>query len=388
MVLRGFFSEEEQEIYIDASCDKCKLYLGCHSPKMKATGKGRKKILVVAEAPGKTEDEQGVQLIGEAGQVLRRALDKYGIDLDKDCWKTNAVVCRPPKNRTPSKKEIKCCNPNLMKVIASKKPNLIILLGGVALDSFLLDKFTGASGGINKWRGFVIPDQKHKVWVTSTFHPSYILRSRGVKSIETLFEKDLKNAVKYANKKVPIEPEYKIRTIPDKTIPPLTEEVKLLAFDYETTGLKPYAKGHEIVCCAISYKENYAEVFEMTNKMKKLWVRILKNKNIKKTAHNLKFEHQWGREILGVTTRGWKWDSMIAAHVLDNRKGITGLKFQAYINFGQSNYSSHIEKYLKSESGIGFNKIHEAPVEDLHKYCGMDALLQYKLAVKQRGKFK
>ena len=71
---------------------------------------------------------------------------------------------------------------------------------------------------------------------------------------------------------------------------------------------------------------------------------------------------------------------MQATHIIDNRKGITGLKFQAYIHFGQQDYSSHLDKFLKEGGEEGFNDIEKAPKEELLHYCGMDSLLQYRLA--------
>ena len=69
---------------------------------MPVTGEGRLKILILAEAPGEQEDAQNTQLIGPAGQVLRKTLAGFGVDLDRDCRKTNAVRCRPPGNRRPT----------------------------------------------------------------------------------------------------------------------------------------------------------------------------------------------------------------------------------------------------------------------------------------------
>lgn len=379
--MEGFFKDDDIKDS-NANCMKCKLFRGCASPKMKPTGKGRKKILVVAEAPGAKEDERGEQLIGQAGQVLRKVLEENGIDLDKDCWKTNAVCCRPKKNKTPSKTQIKCCHPKLERFLKKKKPHLIILLGGAAVESFINTRLAEASGGINRWRGFIIPDQRYKAWVVPTFHPSFLLRNHNDTIITNLFKRDLKRGLKKLNKKVPVPGNYKIEVIPNAKAEKIKTDVKLLAFDYETTGKKPYKKGHKIVCCALSIKKGEAMVFEMTKKMKKLWIPILKDKRIKKTAHNLKFEHLWGRKILKTVTKGWVHDTMVGAHIQDNRKKITGLKFQGYVHFGQEDYSSHLDKFIKNNKEE-YNKIEEAPIEEVMKYCAIDTILQFKLAVKQ-----
>jgi len=83
---------------------------------------------------------------------------------------------------------------------------------------------------------------------------------------------------------------------------------------------------------------------------------------------------------------------MIVAHLLDNRGGITGLKKQAYLNFGVSDYSSHLGEYLKSDkkkygaNGINniFDFINDYGHEELLKYNAYDSIYTYKLAKKQQ----
>jgi DNA polymerase len=143
-----------------SNCEICGLFENCLSPKMKVTGKGEKKILFIAEAPGKNEDEQGEQLIGAAGQLLRRKLNNIGIDLDNDCWKTNAIICRPQKNKTPTTKQVNCCRENLLRTIQNLKPEKIIILGKVALQSLLGHRTSITS--IEKWIGQKIPEMMIK----------------------------------------------------------------------------------------------------------------------------------------------------------------------------------------------------------------------------------
>ena len=60
-------------------CGACGLFRGCRSPKMPWSGEGRRKVLLIGEAPGRNEDEQGTQFIGESGQLLERSLKKFGV---------------------------------------------------------------------------------------------------------------------------------------------------------------------------------------------------------------------------------------------------------------------------------------------------------------------
>ena len=148
---------------------------------------------------------------------------------------------------------------------------------------------------------------------------------------------------------------------------------------------------------SIATSENESIVFKMPGKDSVNLQRIkeiLADKNISKIAHNMQFEDTWTKVILGVDVQGWEWDSMLAAHVLDNRSGYTGLKFQALINFGLYDYSSEIESYLKGVEEKDANSmnrvddfINKVPngEQKLLTYCGVDSLVEYRLAQYQRG---
>jgi hypothetical protein len=114
--------------------------------------------------------------------------------------------------------------------------------------------------------------------------------------------------------------------------------------------------------------------------------KVLTHERIWKIAANMKFEEIWSREILKIRVANWLWDSMLAAHNLDNRQEITGLKFQAYVNYGIIDYDSHIKPFLQSKeenNGNAFNRIHEVDLFDLLTYCGIDSMLEYRLAFDQ-----
>jgi DNA polymerase len=68
------------------------------------------RLILVGEAPGKTEDEGGAPFLGRSGQLLRRVLAECGFDEDS-YYITNAVKCRPPANRTPTVREVRACQP-------------------------------------------------------------------------------------------------------------------------------------------------------------------------------------------------------------------------------------------------------------------------------------
>jgi hypothetical protein len=96
----------------------------------------------------------------------------------------------------------------------------------------------------------------------------------------------------------------------------------------------------------------------------------------------MKFEDRWCRAKLGCGVKNFVWDGMLAAHVLDNRPDITSLKFQAFVRLGVGDYNSHIEPFLRSKDKGGNepNRIREAKLDDVLMYCGIDSLLEFKVA--------
>jgi DNA polymerase I-like protein with 3'-5' exonuclease and polymerase domains len=171
------------------------------------------------------------------------------------------------------------------------------------------------------------------------------------------------------------------------------EEQSLVAFDYETTGLKPQADGHRIICASVAISAHIVYVFMMpsTRAERKPFINLLANPKIRKMAHNMKFEETWSVVRLRQSVQSWEWDSMITAHILDNRPGINSLKFQAYVNFGVVDYSSDITPYLQSpgKSGNEPNTIDQLiKTKDgqdmLLKYCALDSIYEYRLAMLQK----
>ena len=396
--MQGFFKSVKDSLPV-GQCYICKLDQECQSPKMELSGEGKKGILVVGEAPGRAEDREGSQFIGKTGQYLRKVLSSIAIDLDEDCWKINAVNCFPLKNKTPSSNEVAYCRPRLWEQIEKKNPKVIVLLGKIALESFLGDRWREGLGGISRWRGFIIPDRKSESWVIPSFHPSYILRQRETNpAVELIFKDDMKkiNHVLYDRGTVEKEkPEQDCITVLNKDNLPLAlkrmyqgcrKNKRLLAFDYETTGLKPYAEGHKIVSVSLCFDRAVAYAF-MTSSFDsislKYWKMMLECPTIPKTAHNLKFEHVWSKQYFGVDVKGWKWDTMNIAHLIDNRSYISGLEFQAYMNFGLEPWNEKVSSFLKARGGNNLNTIQKVPNRELLLYNGIDSLIQYKLAILQ-----
>jgi len=371
---------------------------------MKPFGNFKKKIMNIGEAPGEVEDRVGKPFQGKTGRLLQETYKKLGIDLFEDCINLNACYCRPTdgegNNIAPTNYQIESCRRTTLQYIKQYKPKVIVLLGNSAVYSLIGHRWKKELGGIMKWRGWTIPDQDFQAWICPTFHPSFVERSE-TPDVSTIWVQDLQRALKLVEVPFTLNIEPVVETIEDLSV--LTNPnlgtggimaMPQVAIDYETTGLKPHAKGHRVICVSVADSENHAYVFMLppTKLARQPFIDLLANPKIYKIAQNMKFEEAWSTVRLRQPVQGWAWDTMLATHVLDNRPGICGLKFQVYVQFGIVDYSSEIEPYLKSvgeNSGNALNRIEEliktaGGRQKLLKYCGLDAVYEYRLAMKQR----
>ncbi len=391
--MAGFFCGSELQMVkpdsLIAKCGACGLFKGCKSPKMAVSGRGAKKILIVGEFPELAEDCAGRHFVGEDGNFLKSALAKLGVDLRNDCWLTNAVICRPKNDRVTSD-SVEYCRPNLIESVSKLNPNVVILLGQHALKSLVSHLWSSNVGSIVRWTGWQIPAQKINAWVCPTYPPSHVL-SKDNCVVSGYFADHLKAAVKLADRK------------PWDEVPDYTKQIRLvyspseaadyigeittgaIAFDYECNMLKPESKQREIVSCSICWNGKDTFAFPMEGAAVPALKQLLSNGAVLKVASNMKYEDRWSRRVLGVKVAGWYWDTMLAAHLLDCRRGITGLKFQSFVQLGVPRYDSGVEEYLKSNDlgGNAVNRVTSIPLQKLLTYNAMDSLLEYQLAKKQ-----
>ena len=85
-------------------------------------------LMFIGEAPGKSEDEQGVPFVGAAGKLLDKLLAEIGMERS-DVFIANVLKCRPPDNRDPRPAEIEACSGYLRSQIALIAPRVVCTLG-------------------------------------------------------------------------------------------------------------------------------------------------------------------------------------------------------------------------------------------------------------------
>lgn len=140
-------------------------------------------LMVIGEAPGRSEDEGGEPFTGRSGQLLFRLIEEEtGLDRS-ECFVTNVVKCRPPANRTPTRIELDTCRPWLAEQLARIKPTVVLAVGNTAARSVL-----GCTNGMGDVHGRVV-ELASGVGV-ATYHPAAALR--GGPSVVEVMRADLR----------------------------------------------------------------------------------------------------------------------------------------------------------------------------------------------------
>ena len=386
------------------ACNNCPLdNAPLAHPKMVPTGAENPLVYIMGEAPGKEEDEEGVQFIGKAGETLRSKITEER--LTKIRW-ANVIRCRPTAtgaNREPSQLEIACCRRLQEADIASSKPAAVFGFGNVPLAWMI------GEPGIHQWRGRRIPCRirGHTFWYYPMLHPSYINRIRNDKKKgvewEEVFTWDLERAfleVETGKEEPYVEDAKKdflagitpILTWKLEDVHRAFLEIQALpdiGLDIETNGLRPHAKGAKILSMAFgTYEKVYAiPIAHRQSKWTPDQHRELNEmihsfliRSGKKWCHKTQFEQEWlsffyGDDILFETLWG---DTLAQAYVLDEREG-KALGDMTLINLGFD---------LKKYSSVNVAKLDDEPLEDVLLYNGPDAKYCHAIALIQQEKIE
>ena len=135
-------------------------------------GSNDAKLMIVGEAPGRTEDKFQKPFVGRAGKLLDNLLKSINLDRSK-VYITNVVNYRPDKNRKPTPEEINQFKNLLFKHIEIIKPKRILLLGATAA-SAVLNHIGPLSKVRGQWKNIKIINSYFDI--LTTFHPAFLLR--------------------------------------------------------------------------------------------------------------------------------------------------------------------------------------------------------------------
>lgn len=155
------------------NCDKC---VYGQFPKISPTPIRQCNIAIVGEAPGNTEIAFKTPFIGPSGELLNDTLKLAGLPDREDIFITNALMCRPIKDKAVKKEAIIQCQERLIEELKQVNPKMILSLGNVATHS-LTNNFSLKISHIN---GKVLSSPYlNGTKIVPIFHPANVLRNPG-----------------------------------------------------------------------------------------------------------------------------------------------------------------------------------------------------------------
>ena len=341
----------------DPNCTRCPLHATAEHVCLLGAGPKNAKVMLIGEAPGHREDASGVPFVGRSGKLLDEMLDTAGLRRD-DIFITNSVMCRPPNNRPPTKREMTACRYWLDQLIAEVKPKFIGLLGNIPLHQVLGLK------GIRKLRGR--PIQQDGITYLPMYHPSYILH--GDYAEQPTAEHDLKTLkaiIDFGG--IPEERALNVTIVDSQSkIETMIAAMQgVVSFDLETTALYPWAGKIVVISVGTSVGEfvvpmhhhqtpwDESELEEIIDQMSS---RI---RDCISVAHNGKFDQMWllvHHQVL------WRldFDTMLGHYIIDENSR-HDLETLARIYFGAPDWDIPLPE---KQGGT--------PIVKLAKYAGHD----------------
>jgi uracil-DNA glycosylase family 4 len=368
----------------EAKCEECSLnvpsaaFVPTQQPKS-----GRTKLAIVGEAPGYKEGRTGVPFTGPSGQLLDAVLRGHGLSRE-DTLVTNACLCRPRDNATPTSRDVAACSGRLSgelkQATAGGAP--IVALGNVAAAAVFGHKVT-----ITSFR--TGPAKESELYpgirVIPTVHPAYVLRQQDAFK---LFSDDIGKV----NVNVDVRWEAPIFRVFDepfeasRALQELCGRPGDMVIDIEIGSEKDtqfvHPDQYQLLCVGLGYAPGRAIVIGETalrsgrrdneGPVRHMLSRALESGRIRNVAHNGKFDLAGVNDIAPKATLGF--DTMLASYAVDERPGTHGLKYLIQERLGGPDYSAEIHKYLDRNKNFA-----NIPRDILYKYNAYDVVGTYAL---------
>jgi uracil-DNA glycosylase family 4 len=164
--------EELKALFAQArACERCPELAATRKTVVFGAGNADAELMFVGEAPGASEDEQGLPFVGRAGKLLDQLLGEIGLERS-EVFIGNVLMCRPPGNRDPLPGEIENCREYLFRKVELIQPSVICTLG-----NFSTKLLRGDPTGITRLHGQpeVILLGRRNVRLYPIYHPAAAL---------------------------------------------------------------------------------------------------------------------------------------------------------------------------------------------------------------------
>lgn len=342
---------------------------------------GDAKLVIIGEAPGRVENEQGRPFVGESGQLLRQELMNHGFNME-DILMTNVVWCRPPANETPKQECMEACYAFYSQwwLEIEGKPRVFMYAGRTAMDFFIK--------ALKPKRGKVYK-VGNKILVP-VFHPAFLLPGRSPYAIWD-FKDDLKLIHGIVNRSDQLKVVYYTVTCVTE-MNELLDDVKraeVVAFDLETIGTDPYAEGAKILSVSLGLKfpggtmktwvlpilhPKAGHGMSFTTLLANL--HVIFGSDAVKVGQNAKFDMRWLKSV-GVEVTNFYFDTMIAQYLLNSKEfepiGLKHLTWMYFPEFG--GYDEGID--------LSPDVIEELDFQQFLDYSASDAFMCLKIFMAQ-----
>jgi uracil-DNA glycosylase family 4 len=164
--------EALKQVFAQAQvCVRCQELAATRKNVVFGAGNANAELMFVGEAPGASEDEQGLPFVGRAGKLLETLLKEIGLER-KDVFIANVLKCRPPGNRDPLPLEIENCREYLYSQVELIQPRVICSLGNFST-KLLRDDPTGITRLHGKAQELTLG--RRTVRLYPIFHPAAAL---------------------------------------------------------------------------------------------------------------------------------------------------------------------------------------------------------------------
>ena len=339
------------------NCETCGLSKTCKSPNIGRQGQGRMGILLINQFPNRIEDQKNNSFVGPIGDFLRTQFGLFGIDIDRDCFRINALRCYPGADEhnqgiEPTSDQLLACRTNLLKDIQEIQPRFILCLGKLAMKALIQPEYSDKNLDIENIHGLTFPLHKYGCWVGAAFHPAMFMYQKDERLNHTaVFVDDLAEMLKYLDRPLG-QPLTKAGNV---LISDVNEAVEFLeaitdipdpvAFDFETNSISPYIADPRILtmsfatsvdtayCIPADYLINIEKdrTFDDDGLARiSIAMKHFLASTTPKIIQNINMENCWSMAIFGQEMHNFVYDTMIGAHILNCRDETTGLKFQAF----------------------------------------------------------